>query len=292
MADFFALVTADDANVGLRHLRLERGIQEVLSHVFEDGASELLDEELDLVPYGSQTFQPDETEAWMIEGFGLPDHVSIALENPLGTPELGSHIEASELKGIVGSFPDFVAFQSLDRRRVLTPAGLNLLWTRDSYRRLETPVLQISTAVHAVHQDGRLIFKNDWWARRLFNLSEYYVEATNEDLQELIDRPDVVAENAEEVLEQANQWERKRIGLILQSELLDHYGPALIRETAAEYGVNIRTDRTGDVEKLVIPEDRRERRELLRFLEEDYYRGPLTDTTYLANSKRAVRAGG
>ena len=121
---------------------------------------------------------------------------------------------------------------------------------------------------------------------------EYYVEATNEDLQELIGRPDVVAENAEQVLEQANQWERKRIGPILQSELLDHYGPALIRETAAEYGVNIRTDRSGDMEKLVIPEDRRERRDLLRFLEEDYYRGPLTDTPYLANSKRAVRAGG
>lgn len=288
MADFFALLRLGPGAPEVRHLQLDRAIQEELSASFRVAAQKLRGD-LDLVPFGDQVFKPDETEAWVVEPFQLPEHVAVALDNPLGCPSLAGNVTEAEVKGIVGQFEDFTAFQALDRRRVLTHERLNIIWSGDTYRRLENPVLQIGNDVHAILEGEQLIFRNDWWTRRLFDLADAYREATDEDVRRFVGRPDVAAEDGEGLLAGATQWERKRIGMILQGELLDHCGPAMIRERAAEYGIQVRTDHNEGPERLVIPRDGRERRELLRFLEEDYYRGPLTDTTYLANSKRAVR---
>ena len=38
--------------------------------------------------------------------------------------------------------------------------------------------------------------------------------------------------------------------------------------------------------KIVLPESPSELRKLLRFLDEDYYESPLTQTQYVSNSKR------
>ena len=41
-------------------------------------------------------------------------------------------------------------------------------------------------------------------------------------------------------------------------------------------------------EVLVLPNGKKDLKTLLRFLDEDYYKSPLSKTNYLSNSKRAI----
>ncbi|MDP3822658.1 MAG: hypothetical protein Q8R33_14395, partial [Burkholderiales bacterium] len=73
--------------------------------------------------------------------------------------------------------------------------------------------------------------------------------------------------------------------LILQSGVLDKHPVAHIVATAKPFKVDIQTTPEG---KIVLPVGASDLRRLLRFLDEDYYESPLTQTQYVSNSKRVA----
>jgi hypothetical protein len=81
----------------------------------------------------------------------------------------------------------------------------------------------------------------------------------------------------------ASSTVRRKIALILQSGILDKHPVTTIVATASTFKVTIQTTPDG---KMVLPESPSELRKLLRFLDEDYYESPLTQTQYVSNSKR------
>ncbi len=292
MADFF-LWQEDQAGGGVLRLSLGQDLTDELTGVFRTSGEALLIAQ-ELIPLSDEPFTPDETEAWNIEGFKMPEDLARAFENPIGTPSAGRNIEESRVKCIIGhglgDAGDVTAFQVIDKRQVLSTRGFSLILDGDVFRKLRDPGLLVSDQVQAVFVNGNLIFKSLWWARRIFNLESYYVEATQDQIDAFVARPDVAVRDPE-FAEESSQWERKRIGYLMRSGLLDQTRPTEVREKAAEYGIDVEVDLENGQERLVVPEEASERRKLLKFLEEDYYHGPLTDTRYVANSKRRVGNG-
>lgn len=294
MADFFAIVRESEYRT-ITRLDIAQDIQQHLETVFRDGAGRLLDQELERIPLSNEAYDPDETEIWSIGDFELPAALAEAVEQPIQADVLSAGRDRTRLpdiKAIACSWEHdgrrIVAFQSIDRRQSLKADGLTILLSQNTFRRLESPGITFGDDVHAVYDDGILLFCSTWWARRVLDITPYYKEATDEDVDDFIDHPRISVEEPDAFKSLADNWVRRRLALISQMGILDNYAPSLIRERAGDYGVNVTVDDSGDEETVAMPDSKKELKDLLKFLEEDYYEGPLTDTRYVANSKKPL----
>lgn len=289
MPEYFIWV--DDAEgEPIHRLVVNQEVSNELGPLLAKGAGALLGTE-ELIPLTSEPFQPDETEAWIIEPFEMPQVLSDAIANPIGVPQVTRDLQGHRVKCLIGAHlgaqEDVVAFQVVDRRQVISQRTLGILLDGDVFKRINDPGLLLGEDVHVAAVDDRLVFKSLWWARRVFDLESYYVEATQEQMEAFAERPDVRIAFPD-FLDTSTQWERKRISYLMQSGLLDQTTPQEVREKAAQYSIDVAVEDTDGQEAILIPENSRDRKALLKFLEEDYYSGPLTDTKYVANSKRRV----
>jgi hypothetical protein len=78
---------------------------------------------------------------------------------------------------------------------------------------------------------------------------------------------------------------RKKIALIRQSGVLDNFTTEQIAAAAVDFAVHI--EKTDDG-KIKLPTNATELRRILRFLDEDHYKSPLSQTHYISNSKRVA----
>ena len=82
----------------------------------------------------------------------------------------------------------------------------------------------------------------------------------------------------------ANTWIRRKIAMINDSKVLINYTASEIKVLAADSGIDIDTQD----ETIVIPNDKEKVKIILGFLDEEAYKGPFSQKTYLANSKRPI----
>ena len=91
-------------------------------------------------------------------------------------------------------------------------------------------------------------------------------------------------ENTDAFKDMANTWIRRKIAMINDSKVLSNYSAIKIKGLAKSAGINI----TIKDKKVVIPNDKEKIKVILSFLDEEAYKGPFSQETFLANSKRKV----
>lgn len=287
MPDIFALTADRD----FRRLEMRRDLQEQVGEMFQRGASGLWGPDLAAVPFERIAYRPDEMEVWRIPDFELPEHLMAAVHEPTECPPLPRN-EYDGLRAIVCSFPDeeLLLYQVIDRRKIISAEGFTLLLNDGVLRHVTEPGLQLSEVVHVGLRGRELRFKSDHWARRVVEVADHVLAATEEEVDAWVGRHDLEFEgDIAQYREDMSEWERKRIGVIQDSGILEQVGPAAVRERAVGYGLEIRIEGDGEAARLIIPSNKTERRELLWFLQEQYYQGVLTGTRYLSNSSRPLR---
>ncbi|RAP59688.1 hypothetical protein BTJ49_03355 [Oleiagrimonas sp. MCCC 1A03011] len=179
-------------------------------------------------------------------------------------------------------------FQVIPKGRRLSKSLLNVVLSRDSFVKLDAPGLVIDDHCHAVYKDSGLYFKSLWWLKQIIDISEYYREATEADIDNLGAEDSVFIEDVDSLKERAGQWVRTRIAYILDSKVLERFSPNELKEKAAAFNLDLEVRSVDEIDKLVIPNDPKMLRSTLKFLEEEYYSGPITGANYEANSKRRI----
>jgi len=119
-------------------------------------------------------------------------------------------------------------------------------------------------------------------------MSSYYQEATDNDIKSFSALKELHVDNADELVAASDTWVRRKVWLVMQSNILGKVPPSDIKAIAAEFKIPVEYVNHGGIEKLKLPGDKKSLKTLLRFLDEDYYKSPLSKTNYLTNSKRAV----
>ena len=119
----------------------------------------------------------------------------------------------------------------------------------------------------------------------MFEVDDYFKEATATEVKAFAAHPMLVTADAAAFEAAASSTVRRKIALIVQSGILDKHSVATIIATAKPFKVDIQLDANG---KIILPESPSDLRKLLRFLDEDYYESPLTQTQYVSNSKRVA----
>lgn len=272
-----------------KRVRLNASAQSDVTALFEQQESKFREGIVEEVPFDG-TWKPDEGQIMTIE---LPDEGALFLDavraNAISVDELDTNRFKEEgIRALfVGESVDedtkvlvqrFTAQQVLSRR-------LALAFDANVFRRLAESAFTLDTALTCIVEHGKIKFKSQQKLRSIIDLTEIYREATDEEVSDFASHSKLMVSDTERFVTESDQVVRKLIHAITVDGILDVHEPADIQRAAQSTNLNL----TVQSDRLVFPTRRAEVKELLEFLNECRFAGPLSGTPYVTNSRRAVR---
>lgn len=286
----FALV--DDTQEPVRRIPLTAELRQELATMFQGQQAIFLDEQQAIEFTGS--YNVDHGEIFTIADYPLPEVISDAIANPLTCQALNLSNETHKIKalfsGIWSDQSRLINFQVFDSGKLLK-TGFTLIGSSDNYKKLEEPGLILQDKLTAHFDNGTLYFTSFHNTRRFLDLADYYQEATDNDLDTFAASELFALEDESTFKTNADSIIRKKIALLQKNNVLQDLQVSDIQNVAnnfnqelpEEHHINIQLDDDG---KIVIPADKKQLKELVRFLDEDYVTAPLTKRKCLTNSKK------
>jgi hypothetical protein len=289
-SNLFALVDDDDAPI--RRIPLTAALNSELAQLFAEQQAALLGDRQSIAFTGS--YNVDEGEIFTIADYPMPQVIGQAIGNPLTCPVLDLNAETPRIKALFSgtwtTANKIVNFQVFDAGKLLK-RGFTLIGSGDTYKKLEEPGLILQDKLTAHFHNGTLYFSSYHNTKRFLDLTDYYREATDTDLDDFAATDLFAFEDETSFKEQADSIIRKKIALLQKNEVLKDLAVADIQTVANNFNAELPKEHhitimVNDDGKLVIPEDKKQLKELIRFLDEDYVTAPLTKRKCLTNSKK------
>lgn len=272
ICNFFALLKDNT----VKKINLFQTITSDIRNVFLDGAIKLLNDDMDEILFDGN-FSVQENEILYVE-MEIPQNIKESIENPIGTENL--ILERDDVKAIFWVENDIYYFQNFDRRKILNNKNI-LFYSSNTYKKLTNDALIVEDYVNAIYQDGKLFFHSYHNAHKIFSLSAFYEEASNEVIEEFVQSEYLLAD-VTWLKEQSNNTIRKQITLIQKSNVLQNADTKKIKKEAKKFNLEIILIDG----KLSIPSDKKLCKNILSFLNEQYYIGLISGKKFRTNSKR------
>jgi Domain of unknown function (DUF4868) len=284
--NFFALA---DKPLVLR-LPVNQGLQRQLSELFAKQTTDFVGDGLEEVPFDGRLV-PDESQILIIRDFPVPAEIWEAVRDPKSCDPLRLGSNESEIRalftGALGDHPT-LSVQSIGRRQLISRDGFSIINAADTFKKLEEPGLILDTGLVAYYGHKKLYFRSYHLLKRVFDLTSFYREATDKDLDSFLSTPGVHFSEDESLFSNADAWVRRKIASIRDSKILSKESPSKIAAAAKRFGLELQVRRVRGRSVLVFPDGKKELKVLLRFLDEDYYSAPVTGTHFVSNSKYKV----
>ncbi len=268
---------------------LTNDLQGEISTVFDDQSKSFLNGIIETVEFDGR-YRPEEGELLTIKNFPDVDGLANAVKNPITVELFDPKVHAlNSVKALFtghgANGTERVLIQLFESRRLIATKGIALFFSGDTFQRMSDAGLTLDTKLLAILENGDLKFQSFHFLRRVFDLSENFNEATAEEVKAFANHPKLSAEDAQAFVAGASAPVRRKITLILQSGVLDNFTAEQIVASAQTFKIDLKTAQDG---RIVLPTNGIELRRLLRFLDEDYYESPLSQTHFVSNSKRVA----
>lgn len=235
-------------------------------------------------------YQPEQHERFCMQEYVPPEW--LAGGDSQSVPELDAITNDDALleatKGIVAfarndDGEEVVLFQNFSRSHVIRP-GRFLFLQNNTYETTQRPGLTLDSKLSAVLLQGerKLLFHSFRTVNTFLPLADFYEEASEQQIKEVLGHKLLAPEDADALATDANQWFRKRFAMLRDSGVLDAYSAKAIQARSKGYDVAIRVSKG----KIVFPAEKAAAKKLLQFLNEELFRGAITEKLFETNSKR------
>jgi len=238
-------------------------------------------------------YRPEENELLYINNFDDVDGVKAAILRPQSCQEFA--FKGGALESIKAVFTGYlkngvirVLLQGFDRQRIISANGFSLIYSGNSFTKFEGGGLSLDNKLTAIIDDDTMKFASYHYLRQIFDMSAYCKEASDQDLKVFIQHPILHFADPQIFIGFADAWVRRKVVLIQQSGILDYCSASKIVATAKFCELNLQMTGPTGKEKIMIPADRQEVKQIFRFLDEDYFQSPQSTMKYLVKAKRAM----
>jgi hypothetical protein len=290
MHNLFAY-TRDPANRIVR-FAVDQAVQNAMT-AYLNQQIEDFDSDCDEVEFDGK-YKPDDGEMLVINEFEDLDNLAHPIGAPLDIPVADpSNFSFDSIRALFfgkteadGSVS--VYLQNFDRRRVISDTGFSIFHAQGVYKKIEGTGLTLDTKVAAKLNGSKLHFFSFFHVRQIFDMTSYYQEATDADIREFAGLDQVTVANLDGLIAVSDSWVRRKLWLIRESRILERVQPNDIKAIAAEFNIPVEYQEVNGEERIKMPEEKKALKTLLRFLDEDYYKSPLSKTNFVTNSKRAL----
>lgn len=289
MLENFQLAAIVKRGGEMRPLRIpmHQALQKRLAASWDEQYEAFVDE-IDEIEFNAG-YQPEAHERFTLPDFELPEW--LATEDSQSIADLDAITDDDALldatKGIAAfarkDGAEMILFQNFSRSHIIRP-GRFLFLQNNTYESTQRPALTLDNKLSAVYRPGdqTLLFHNFRTVNTFLPLADFYKEASEQEIRDVLGHDLLEPENEDALAVNANQWFRKRFAMLKDSGILDNYTAEQIRDHSEGYEVNVHIDNG----KIVFPAEKREAKRLLQFLNEEIFRGAITETLYETNSKR------
>ena len=273
-ANFFAML--DDGS--LRRITLIQNIENSIRDSFMNYGPNVLAGKDEVEFDGNYKIDEDEILFVTID---LPADFADVAANPINIPVLD--ITQDKIKALLWYEGNTYYFQNFDARKMLRHKNV-LFFSNQTFDKLSSDAFIVENGVSAIYKNRKFYFQSYSNANKIFSLTSFYQAATNEDLN-LFGQHDCVSISDPNWFLQSNSVIRKQVTLLQKSAVLDDADTKKIRRGARKFNVVVELDVDG---KIIFPKDRKACKDILFYLNENIYEGPITKKHFRTNSKRAM----
>ncbi|NDW12674.1 DUF4868 domain-containing protein [Bacteroides sp. 214] len=272
ICSFFALLRNDT----VKKIDLLQSITNDIKTVFIENSTNLINSETEEILFDGN-FNIDGNEILYVE-MALPEAVIEASTNSIGIETL--NISTDDIKALFWIENGMYYFQNFDKRKLLQNKNV-LFWSDSTYHKFSSNALIVENAVNAIYKDGKFYFNSYANANKIMSLASFFEEASNETIDEFAAQELLNVDSAW-LKENGNSMIRKQITLIQKSNILATATVGKIRSSARRFNLTISFNNG----KLDIPNDKKMCKDILCFLNEQFYIGLISGKKFRTNSKR------
>lgn len=283
-----AILKTTDGKSQLLGIPLHQRLQNTLVESWQTQYDEFVND-VDEIDFDAG-YTPEKHERFRLLEYELPD--GLAGMNSQTVQDLDPISAREKLLGYIKGIAAFARneqgeeialFQNFSRSRVIRPGDF-LFLQNNTYESAEHPGLTLDDKLSALYLDAerKLLFKNFRTVNTFLPLAEFYQEASEREIREVLAHDLLSPEDPGKLSVEANQWFRKRFAMLRDSGILDLYSAQQIVDHSTGYEIDIKLDGG----RIVIPSEKAAAKRLLQFLNEEIFRGAITETLYETNSKR------
>ena len=270
--NFFAILKDDT----VRKINLLQAITGDIRSVFVNISDSILNSDVEEILFDGN-FNIQDEEILYVE-MQLPANVIEASSNPIGLHVL--NLVSDNIKTLFWVENEVYYFQNFDKRKLLQNKNV-IFWDETTFDKLKSNALILDNAVNAIYKDGKFYFKSYVNANKIFSLIAFFEEASNEVIDEFANNDKLIVD-ANWLKENGNTIIKKQITLIQKSNILLNANTKKIKNSAKKFNLKIELVDG----KLVLPKDKKQCKDILSFLNEQYYIGLITGKKFRTNSKR------
>src|SRR5262249_25777012 len=114
-----------------------------------------------------------------------------------------------------------IYFQSFRKAQLILNGFTISFHPTNTFRKLEDAGLTLDEKLAAVFQGGQLLFRSYFVVNSFLDVKEYFKEATDEEVVEVINHPILLAEDEEQLTSISDSWMRRRFAALQASGILD-----------------------------------------------------------------------
>lgn len=290
--DSIYLMTVKKNDYKIFLLNCNKEVQSLIANVFNSPLKDGIENGYDEIKF-QVGYQLENDEVWIIENFDIPKEIIDAIENPdtlsnyvpadiNGLTTDGYAIKAIFMgKKIENQY--HIAFQRFEKSQMLRKSNLSFIFSNDRFVIAKEFCFNINETIDVIYSNNKFKFVNYTNANKVFSLKDYYRIATQNEVDQFKNKAIFEIESESDFTKLTDGVQvRTQIAKILDSGVLDAHNTTSLQNIASTMGISLKIK--GD--KLQIPKDRKEMKELLVFLSEKMYNGPLTGQTMISSSTR------
>ena len=276
---------------------LERAVTEDvgqnLATLFDEQSKDFIKDDILKIRFSGTCFKADSDEILFVDQYQLPDIYQTAITDPSAIPLFDiARGESVQIRSVFAietnkQTNESILFQSSSATKVLDNRR-TLLLRNGSFHHLNESGFIIDSKLSAFFKNKCLFFRSYNMVKRFLDLTDYFHSATNPQINDILNQPLFACDNPAAVIELSDDWMRKRFTSIQSLGILDKINVKTTAKKAHEYGITLILDKKNGKDAIVISEDKNEIKQILRFLNEEYYTGELTGNRYLTNSQTLV----
>ena len=267
--NLFAITNIPNARI-LR-FPLSQDVQAEIQTLFDEQFDSFMAGIDTVIPFDGR-YRPEEGELLSIANFIDIDGLADAVASPIKVEQFDP--QQHSLDTVKGIFTEHrsdgggrILVQIFESRRLIATKTIALFFSGNTFQKMRDAGLTLDTKLLATIENGTLKFQSFHFAKRVFELSDYYKDATTEDVTKFASHAKLSVESLPAFVAGASAPIRKKIALILQSGTLENFTTEQIIAAAQNFGVTI--NKTDD-DRIKLPSNATDLRRLLRFLDEDH----------------------
>ncbi|MDC7871343.1 hypothetical protein TH60_17780 [Pantoea ananatis] len=235
-------------------------------------------------------YNPDSDECSIINNFIEAAPLLDAVKRSTAIPKWDDSIGLDDVAALFMA-PDYptkkdkIAIQIFSKKQILKSS--KYLWlNKNVFSMSELLGFNIDDKLVALVENQSLKFRSFTSLRSIFDMNQYFALATKQDIDDFTKHVSFDVPQGFDMNLVADNVIRKKVALINKSKILDTQPVDKIETAASNLNFPLVTSGVGKLKKIVMPTDKKLIKELLDFLDEDYFNSELTQVRYRSNSKR------